>query len=352
MWDIVKSILTDNNFIGAILTSIGFILLGFLLRRKNIITTEGKTSIIEIVLKIALPAMAFSAFMTDFNVNNFKENILVFIISFILYIVIIGFGHLIFIKHHKNDRNVMSIFMAISQLTFFSIPILKAVYEDSYSEVMLPANMMTLSFRLVLYIYCYLIISKLKFNKENVKNSIKKVVINPIMIAMFLGIFIWLSQIFMPTIAIEGIEYSFLRIDKTVPSLFVVISAAEKLTTPLAMVIIGCILGEADFLSAFKDKKAWLCSILRTIAVPTFVILLLMLLQTVNIINFNEYDFAVIVIGFGAPLSAVVSTYCSTFNNNSELASRVCFLSTLLCILTFPILFIAIKLVVLLPIFC
>ena len=59
----------------------------------------------------------------------------------------------------------------------------------------------------------------------------------------------------------------------------------------------------------------------------------------------------IMVIGFGAPLSAVVSTYCSKFNNEMELSSRVCFLSTLLSILTFPILFIIVKVVVLLPIF-
>lgn len=350
MWDIVKNILTDNNFIGAIFMSLGFILLGYFLRRKNIITNEGKNAIIEIVLKIALPAMAFNAFMTDFNVNSFKENIMILIFSLALYVVIIGMGHLIFCKEDKDSRSVMSIFIAVSQITFFSIPILKAVYNDSY-EVLLPANMLTLAFRLVLYIYCYLVISKLNFSRENLKKSVKKIIVNPIMIAMFIGVFVWISQLFMPTTNINGIDYSFLRIDKTIPSIYKIISAADKLTTPLAMIIVGCILGESNFSEAFKDKKAWVCSILRTMITPLIVLALVILLQAIGVMNFTEFSTIVLVIGFGAPLSAVVNTYCSTYNNNQLLASRVCLLSTLLCIITFPILFIMVKLIITFPIF-
>ena len=85
MIKIIKDILTDENFIGAILTSLSFIFIGFVLRRKNIINNNGKEFLTIIVLKIALPAMAFSAFMTEFNSEHFIDNFLVFIISFSMY---------------------------------------------------------------------------------------------------------------------------------------------------------------------------------------------------------------------------------------------------------------------------
>lgn len=350
MLDLIKDILTDKNFIGAIISSLGFILIGFLLRKKNIISSEGKNALKAIVLKISLPMMAFSAFMTDFDNNSFKENIEIFFVSLILYIFILLLGYLIFIKN-KEKRSVLSIFITIGQLTFFSLPILKAVYDTNLTNVMLPANMMTLAFRLILYIYCYFVIAKLKLNKENIKSSIKTLLLNPIMIMMFIGIFIWLSQTFMPTVNINGNDYSILRIDKTIPSLYIFITSCEKLTTPLAMIIIGCILGEAKFEEALKDKLAWICAILRTIIVPLIVLAIIILLQSINLINFNEYEIAVLTMGFAAPLSAVVSTYCSTFNNSAETSSRVCLLSTLTCIISFPILFILVKLIITSPMF-
>lgn len=349
MPSIVKDILTDNNFIGAILSALGFILIGFFLRKKNIITNDGKNALKAIVLKVSLPMMAFSAFMTDFSANEFQNNIGIFILTLVIYLLMLLVGYIFFIKKPKEDRGVLSIFTSIGQLTFFSIPILTAVYSED--SVMMSANMMTLSFRLILYIYCFFVIARLSFNNDSIKKSIKTLLLNPIMITMFIGMFVWLSQTFMPTVDINGVSYSILRIDKTIPSLYIFISACVKLTTPLAMIIIGCILGEAKFLEAFKDKIAWVCSILKTIIMPIVVLGIIVLLQILNIMSFNEYEVAVLVIGFAAPLSAVVSTYCSTYNNNAQLASRVCLLSTLICVVTFPILFVIVKLTISLPIF-
>ena len=80
MIKIIMDILTDENFVGAIFTSLSFIFVGFILRRKNIINNNGKEFLTIIVLKIALPAMAFSAFMTEFNSAHFIDNFLDFII--------------------------------------------------------------------------------------------------------------------------------------------------------------------------------------------------------------------------------------------------------------------------------
>lgn len=194
MIKIIMDILTDENFVGAIFTSLSFIFVGFILRRKNIINNNGKEFLTIIVLKIALPAMAFSAFMTEFNSAHFIDNFLVFIISLLFYIIFIMMGHLVLFKIDQSKRIVISIFMAVGQLTFFSIPVLKTIYSDSYSKIMIPANMMTLSFRLILYIYCYFAISKLKFNKEKIKFTLKSIFLNPIMISMAIGLFIWVTQ--------------------------------------------------------------------------------------------------------------------------------------------------------------
>lgn len=351
MLDVIVEMITNEKFVGAILISLSFILLGFILRRKNIIPTDGKKVLTFLVLKIALPAMAFSAFMTEISSEHFLEDVLVFIVSLVLYIVVLSLGKLCFIKMEKSKRCVIAIFMAIGQLTFFSIPVLKTIYVDSYSEIMIPANMMTLAFRFVLYIYCYFTISKLEFTKEKIVPTLKKLFFQPIMIAMVCGGLVWLTQGILPQVTIGEKSYSFLRIDKTLPGFYMVISSAEKMTTPLAMLVVGCILGETDMKEALKDRLSWLIAIIKTLIVPIFALIFLILLQGMGLIHFNEQMVMVIVIGFGAPLSAVVSAYCSEFHNEMELASRVCFLSTMLSILTFPLLFIIVQIILRLPMF-
>lgn len=351
MIEIIKNILTDENFIGAFLTSLSFILLGFIFRKKNIINNDGKEVLTTIVLKIALPTLAFSAFMTEFNSDHFVDDFLVFIISLLFYIFFIIIGRFVLFKMENNRRTVIAIFMAVGQLTFFSIPVLKTIYSNNYSQIMIPANMMTLSFRIIVYVYCYFAISHLKFTKKDIKITLKSLFFNPIMVGMILGMIIWMTQGIMPKVTINDEIVSIFRIDKTLPALYMIILAAEKLTTPLAMIIIGCILGESHIKEAFNDKLSWSIAFARTIAVPFFTLVILVLLQIIHLIHLDEYTIVILVIGFGAPVSAIVTTYCAKFSNEMELSSRVCFLSTLLSIFTFPILFIIVKLVLRLPIF-
>lgn len=342
MLNIIKEIFSDHNFIGAVISALGFIVIGFLLRRKNIITDSTKKALTFILLNITLPAMAFCAFMTDFRKEQFKENIVVFVLSFVFYIFLVFVGKLIYIRKPKEERNIYALFVSIGQITFFTIPILNAVY-NGMPEFLIPANMMTLSFRIMLYIYCYMKMARLSLNKDSLKESIKKIVINPIMICMIAGLLIWVTQGIMPQTTVNFRRYSILRIDQTIPSIYMFIKMASNLTTPLAMIVIGSILGEAQLKEALMDKAAWLSATLKTIVLPLLVLFIITLLQLIKVTNFNEYSLAVLVLGYSAPVSAVLSTYATRFKNQDVMAGRVCLLSIIMSVIAFPLLFILVK---------
>ncbi len=193
--------------------------------------------------------------------------------------------------------------------------------------------------------------ARLKLTKESFKESIKKITLNPIMILMVLGFIVWITQNKMPQVTIDNSKYSCFRIDKTIPSIYMFIKMASNLTTPLAMIVIGSILGEAQIKDALKDKSAWLSSVLKTLILPLGVLAILILLQALKVIDFNEYSLAVLVLGYSAPVSAVLSTYATRFRNHDQMASRVCLLSIILCLIAFPLLFILVKYIATLPLF-
>lgn len=336
----IKAILFDKNFIIAILSSLFLIFVGFILQYKNIINHKIKKSIIFIVLKLSLPALAFCAFMSDFEQNQFQENIVIFLLSFFLFVFFICLGNLVFYKYGKEKRRVYAIFISVGQLTFYAIPVLKVVYGD---DIMIMANMVTFSFRFVLYVYCYFVISRLSINKENIKCSIKKFLLNPIMISMFIGLLIWLTQNFFYQVKIDNMYYSILRIDKTFPAFYKILYLLQSLSTPLAMLVIGFSLGESKISEAFRDKLSWLCAIFRALLVPLMVLTIVILIHQLHLYPTSEKLVGTLVFGFSAPLSAVVNTYCLNYRNESDIASRTCFLSTIICIISIPILYILIK---------
>lgn len=104
--EIIVQIFSDQNFIGAILSTIVFLFLGFFFRRKNIIGEKGKEVINVLVMKIAIPCMAFAAFMSDFNPNELSTHGLLLLLSLLLYVIFILLGNLVFIKSDNSKDSV------------------------------------------------------------------------------------------------------------------------------------------------------------------------------------------------------------------------------------------------------
>lgn len=348
--DIIVSIISDQNFLGAIIASIAFIVIGFLLRRLGCINEHGRKILNVVVMKVAIPCMAFCAFMSDFNANEFKTNLLILVFDVLFYILFLALGNLAFFKFEKKKRKVYAILMAIGQLTFFSMPILAATY-GSESGILIPTSLMSIAFRFFTYFYSYVVISGEKITKKNFWKTMKDIFVNPIMICMFTGLLVWLIQNYIWQVDVNGVSYGFLRIDKTLPALYKIFQFGNNMATPLCMLTIGVTLGESKFLDTIKNGLAWIIAGLRVIVVPVCILGLCILLQWGNVIHFSELQLAAMVIGNAAPVGAVVGVYCVNANRESYVASDSIFLSTLVSLVGIPFLFVLIKLTMTLPMF-
>lgn len=351
MGEILKEIFTDQNFLGALLSSLFFILIGFFLRRGNLIKENGKETLNVIVMNVAIPCLAFCAFMSDLNEADLGGDFVILLLDFLFYFIVILLSYLGFFRYQKTSRMVFAILISIGQLTLFSIPILKNLYVNNVSDVLIPASLMTLAFRFMTYVVAYLSISETKIAKDNIRKTLKSIFLTPVMIAMLLGLFIYLTQNVFFQVEINGESYGFLRIDKTLPMLYKVFELGDKMATPLCFLMIGVTLGECKLLDALKNKMAWLIASLRVFVVPLFILCLCLMIQAFNWFHFSEFQLAALVIGNAAPVGAVVGAYCLKFQKEAYLASDSIFLSTALSLISIPLCFVLLKLCLTLPIF-
>ena len=58
-------VVLSENFLSAIFSTIFIILMGYYLRKKNIVNDQASKVLSSILLSAALPALAFNAFMAD-----------------------------------------------------------------------------------------------------------------------------------------------------------------------------------------------------------------------------------------------------------------------------------------------
>lgn len=332
MFQIFCSIFTDVHFIGAFIQTVFLIFLGFILRRKEIFSGGAKSVFTTLVWKVTVPCFAFNAFMQDFDKGIFTSSLHVFVIAVVFYIILILAGKLIFLRKGRDISILAGLFFAIGQTTLFSMPILQSVYDGrpGYGEVMLNISAFSIVFRIFVYIVGFALISGEKFTKETFGPTLKKIFVTPVMIGMVLGIICFLIQGKIP----------FVRVDKSLPAVYMTVSSLAKMLNPCAMLLIGITLGESDFKSAFSSKLAWIFALLRNFAAPIVIMMLCLLIQKTGIVHLSQNSLVAIVIGFSAPISVSLSVICVQYQKEEQLASRSVLLSTLMTLISLPLAFV------------
>ena len=146
----------------------------------------------------------------------------------------------------------------------------------------------------------------------------------------------------------SNINYGFIRIDKTLPWLYKIISTIASLASPLGMLLVGITLGRLDIKSAFSNKLAYILSILRSFIAPLIVLGICLIWQLI----FKNSSFVLgsdiicsIIICFASPASVVVNTYCVQYENEAILSSDVILLSTIISIISVPLFVIFVNLI-------
>lgn len=334
LFDIFKTTLSDSAFIGAIASTVLIILLGFFLRKKEIFSSQVSKLLSNVVLTVALPALAFNAFMQDINPETLKQGMNVLIWGIAIYIILIFISKPFFLRYHADKQDTLRVLTIFGSTTFFGIPIVSAIYGPV--GVMF-SSIFNIGYRIFLYSYGYIKMSGLKMELKNIKTMF----LNPIVIATFAGLFIWIFQGYMPQVTVATAEgtaasVAFLRIDQTAIWLYKPMTYLANIASPLAWLSIGATLGEISFKSAASCKTSWYYSSIKVLLVPAINIGFLAVLTVTNILPVSFEALATIVIMMATPTATVAAAYAISFDKEAIMASNASLLSTITAVLLTP----------------
>ena len=110
------------------------------------------------------------------------------------------------------------------------------------------------------------------------------------------------------------------------------VSSIAGLNTPLAMFTIGIYMAQTDILKMFSKPRLYLVSLVRMIVIPAAVIALLMVLPS----SMNELRYALL-IASACPVGSNVAVYAQLHNRDYTYAVETVVISTLLCVITLPL---------------
>lgn len=335
---------TDMNIISSITSTLFIILLGFFLRKKNIFSDQFGKMMTKIVLSVSLPALAFNSFMAPIDDQTLKHGLAVLIFGILIYIILIFVSKLFYLGYDHDRQTVLSVLTTFGSTTFFGMPIVAAIYGPKGTMY---ASIFNIGYRIFLYSYAYIVMSDLKMTKKN----IRQMFLNPVVLATFLGLILWIIQPYMSTLTglnpetHKAVTVAFYRIDVTAPWLFKPLTYLASLSSPLAWLAIGSTLGEISFKSAAKNKTSWYYTAIKTIVVPAINLALLFVLTVTKILPVSQVAMATILIMMATPTAAVAASYAIGFDREAVLTSNASFISTIGAVIMVPIWIVIISLI-------
>lgn len=286
------------------------ILMGVYASKKKIITEKINKGLIDILIQIALPCMILASFIYTFD-TTIKSNVVkTFYFSLLAYILMAILSYLI-LYPIKNDKKTILHFANIFTNTgYVGFPILNSIYG---AEGVIYGSIFNMFF--VIFVWTYgLLLFKGKIEKQELKAEFKKILLNPSIIAVFLGIIIMLSEI-----QISGPVLSSIR-------------SIGNMTGPLSMIIIGVILSNVQLRNHLRDWTLYYGITTKLIIIPIVIYGLTLLLgESSKAIN-------TVIIMTAMPASAMTAILAESFDKEKEYAAVIVSTTSLLSLITVPLL--------------
>ncbi|QLB44209.1 AEC family transporter [Mannheimia pernigra] len=283
------------------------VLLGYAIVKTKLLTSEQSYPISIIGLYIISPAMLITAFQVDYTSETLNGLYLAFFLSIIFSALLIFLGWLLK-KTAKLDN--------IEQAT--------SIYSNS-GNLIIPIVASLLGNEWVIYSTAFIVVQTVLFwshlrtlicGKGTV--PLRKVIFNINIIAIVVGLMLFLFHIKLPT-----------TIASTLSSLGYMIG-------PLSMLVAGMLIAAVPFKEIITDKRIYLVTFLRLLFIP---LILLLVIKWCGFENWVINGDIIVMITFLAtisPSAATVTQMAVVYGQDAKKASAIYGVTTLLCVFTMP----------------
>lgn len=283
------------------------IVVGYVIRKMNIVSDAINKEIGGLVINIALPAFLIVSMNMSFSVEMMKTSGVFVVLSFGVYagfaLSAKFFSKLIGVK--GKARDVFEYVLLFSNVGYMGYPVVKVVFGD---EGVFYTAVYNLSFSVLVWSYgVYLM------NRNSDHSEKRKGFLNPGLVAVLIGFGLFAFSIELPK------------------PIFETLKLIGDTTTPLSMMFIGFILAQTEMRAILKDWQVFALSGIRLIIQPLSVWVVLKLL------GFEGLLLNIPVLIASMPAAANTAIIASKYGSDYQLAAKVIYISTLLSVMTIPL---------------
>lgn len=307
------------------------IFVGFYAAKRNIVDEQGIDKLNSFLLNVTFPFMMISIFNIELTPEIIQNGIPVFFYGvfyqFILALIAFAFTSVVNFGVEREEtfgfnRNVVARFsMIFTNTGFVGLPLLSAVLG---SGGLVYASLLNIPFNIICFTFGVYMLQPKGENNINVKS----ILFTPVMVGVWIGLLLLLSQLVLPgTFEVDG------EIVRLPSFLTNTINMIGGITSPLAMIIVGASLKKTNFKRVFSDWKLHLFSLVKLIIAPAIVYFIMRLF-------IDDSEILLIVTVFAAlPTATIATLLTERFGHDYVYASEIVFITTLYSLITIPLVF-------------
>lgn len=284
------------------------LILGFVLFKCHIFDEYTNKKISALIVNVASPMLIISSIA---GVEGSNKSIVFLMIGagILMYIGFIILGKIInrIFPFPKKDWPVYECMVVFANTGFMGYPVLLDVFGQ---EAVFYASLIHMAFNF--FVYTYAILCLTKSDDSEFKLNFKQL-LTPGIVLIFIGILIYLFDMQLPSVLMDTIN------------------SIGSLTAPLSMMMIGSSLAVYPIKDSFTDWRSYVFAFVRLMIVPFVTMIMCRLL------HIDAYYANITIITNAMPVGSMVLMLATQYNANVKIVTRNIVVSTLLSVITIPI---------------
>lgn len=284
------------------------LLMGFALVRCRLLSSDDSKVLSKVVLYVISPCVIINSYQIQLTSERLHGMLLAFgaaLVTHLLFVLLTTF-----LKRPLHLVPVEQASLVYSNAANLTVPIVTAILGKEY----------------VIYISMYIIVQlfllwshgRLLLSGES-QFSWKRVLLNINIISICIGAALFFLQLPLPGIVANALQ------------------SVGNMIGPLTMVVAGMLMGGADLPKIVKTPGIWKVSVLRLIVYPLAVVAAMRLSGAARLLPDGATILLVSLLSSVTPSAAVITQLAQIYCDESEYAGAINVVTTVLCLVTIPV---------------
>lgn len=282
--------------------------IGFIVVKAGLLKAKDSKVLSNLVVYVGIPCMTVNSFQISYTKDKMSGLMLAVAVVIGIHIFLIGFTRLLQPVLH-----------------FSSIEKASLIYTNC-GNLIIPLVGSVLGTKWVFYTSAYMMVQTvmiwthgLALISRSGKTSLRKILFNPCMIAVVLGLLLFITRIRIPALVGDCM------------------TGLADMVAPASMLVIGMLMGEVDLKWVFRQKRPYFISFIRLIVMPVIVALVFRFTGLLGLHKDAEQILLVVLLAASAPVAATVTQMAQVFDGDAVYASVMNIMSVIFCIITMPL---------------